>query len=93
MLWAEKCIGLNLAQQVFVKATDVVCGDCAGRVSANKLDLHVNTTEQILVLGLNGRTRGLVEGESEELSIVEYFSSAVSPGDVEILVEVTRRRC
>lgn len=40
---------------VKLRGTNVVCSYCASRVSRDKLDLHVNMTEQVLVLGLKGR--------------------------------------
>lgn len=69
-------------------ATYVVSSDCAGGVSGDELELHVDLSEQILVLGLEPRPRCLVQGESQQLSVVEYLSPAISPGNVEILVQV-----
>ena len=69
----------------------VVGSDSASRVTRHKLELHVNLPKQILLLGLETRSRGFVKGEGEKLSIVEYLASAITPCDVEVLVEVTGR--
>lgn len=70
-------------------STHVIGGDSASRVARNELDLHVDLAEQILILGVKARARGLVERKSEKVSIVEYLSAAISPRNVKVLVEIT----
>lgn len=50
--------------------TYVIGGDGAGRVAGNKLDLHVDLAEEILVLGLEAGARGLVERQGEAAAVV-----------------------
>lgn len=73
--------------------TYIVSGDSACGVSGYEFELHINLAEEVFVLGLKPRTRGLVEGKSEKLAIVEYLGSAISPGYIKILVEVAGRSC
>ena len=69
----------------------IVGSDSARRVTRHKLQLHVNLPKQIFIPGLEARARGLVKGEGEELSIVEYLGPAITPCDVKVLVEVACR--
>ena len=48
----------------------------------------MDVAEEILVLGLEAGARGFVERESEELAVVEDPGAAVTPSDVDVLVEV-----
>ena len=71
--------------------TYIVGSDSSSRVSRNKFELHINLPKQILILGLETRARCFVKGESEKLSIVEDVASAITPSDISVLVEVSKR--
>ncbi|RYR77001.1 hypothetical protein Ahy_A01g001490 isoform F [Arachis hypogaea] len=45
--------------------TYIIGSYSASRVPRNKLELHVNLAKEILVLGLEPRTRGFVNGAME----------------------------
>ncbi|RRT45126.1 hypothetical protein B296_00035561 [Ensete ventricosum] len=66
----------------------IVGSDGAGGVPGNELDLHVDLAEEVLVLGLESRARGPVEGEGEELAALEDLGAGFALGDGELLVEV-----
>ena len=74
-----------------VKRAYIIRSDGTSRVSGDKLELHVYLAEQILVVGLKSRARGLVKRQSQQLAIVEYLSSAIAPSDLEILVQIAGR--
>jgi len=71
-----------------INGTHVISGDCASGISRDKFDLHVNLPIEILVLGLKARARGTVKGQSKKLTIVQNLTSAISPSDINILVQV-----
>jgi len=71
-----------------IKFTYIISSDSACRVARDKLELHVNLSEQILIPGLKSRARGLVKVESEELAVAEDLSTTISPGNIKIVVEV-----
>ena len=71
--------------------TYIVGSDSSSRVSRNKFELHINLPKEILIPGLETRARGFVKGESEKLSIVEDVGSAITPSDISVLVEVSKR--
>lgn len=71
------------------RGTYVEGGDGAGGVAGDELDLHVESAVEVLVLGFEAGARGLVQGESYELAVVQNLDSAISERDVKILVEVT----
>ena len=69
--------------------TYIVGCDSASRISRDQFELHINLAKEILILGLETRSRGLVKGKSEKLSIVEYLTTPIPPSDIKVLVEVT----
>lgn len=72
--------------------TYVEGSDCSSRIPRNELELHVELPVYVLVFGLEAGARILVQGKREELAIVEDFGTAITPGDVYILVEVSGQR-
>jgi hypothetical protein len=76
----------NQCQQAYV----VGC-DGAGGVAGDKLELHVDLAEEVLVLGLKPGAGDLVQPQRQELPIIQDLAAAVTPGDVELLVEARRR--
>jgi hypothetical protein len=45
----------------------------------------------VLILGLEARAGGFVKQQGEELPILEYFATTVTPSDVNILDEVASK--
>lgn len=64
----------------------------SGRVAGDELHLHVEAAEEVLVPGLESGAGVAVEGEGEELAVVEDFGTAVAPSDVHVLVEICSQR-
>ncbi|MQM01647.1 hypothetical protein Taro_034404 [Colocasia esculenta] len=90
-----QCVGVpaEVAQELEVDLvvetqTHIVGGDGAGGVAGDELYLHVDLAEEVLVLGLEPGAGGLVEGQGEQLAVVEDLASAIAPGNVEVPVEV-----
>ena len=76
-----------------LEKTYVVGSDSASRAAWDKLDLHVDFAEEVLVLGLEARARGPVKGEGKKFAIVEYLSPIIpTPSDVKVLVQVGRSK-
>jgi hypothetical protein len=71
------------------RRTYIVGSDGASRVSRDKLELHINISEKKLVVGLEARARGFVEWKAKKVAVVKHLPSAISPRDVEVLVEVS----
>lgn len=66
--------------------TYVVGCDGASGVSRDKLELHVDLAEQILVFGLKSRTGGFVERKGKKLAVVKNLSTSVPPCNLKVLV-------
>lgn len=59
----QKRVQLTIAEQRQMNAY-VKGGDSAGGVTGDKLDLHVDTAEEVFILGLESRPGNLVQSES-----------------------------
>lgn len=69
--------------------TYVKGGHRSGGVAGDELELHIELAVEVLIPGLESRARILVEGEHEELPVVEDLGAAITPSDVYVLIEVT----
>lgn len=68
-----------MEEPTLYRSTYIVSGDGAGGVAGDKLELHVDSAEEIFSFGLKPRARDLVERKSEEVSTIEYLSSMITP--------------
>lgn len=69
--------------------TDIKSGDSSGGVSGDKLQLHVDLSEQELLLGLKSGAGRVIKRESEKIAVVEDFTAAIAPSNVEVLQIIT----
>lgn len=67
----------------------IVSSDGAGGVAGDELELYVDLAEEVLGFGAEAGAGGLVEGEGEEVAVVEYGGAATAPGYIDVLVEVS----
>jgi hypothetical protein len=65
----------------------VECGDCAGGVAADELDVHAEVAEEVGALGLEARAGGLVKGQLHLPPAVQVLDVVLSPRRDVVLLE------
>lgn len=72
-----------------IKHAYIVSGDSSGGVPWNKLQLHVDSPKQILLLRLEAWPGDSIERKSKNVAGADDLTTATTPSDVEIIVEVS----